>query len=47
MEEAFQAALAAVATMAHPSPTAELGLVVDASSSHVGAALQQHRGSGS
>ncbi len=49
MEEAFlaaKAALAAAVTLAHPSPSAELGLMVDASSTHVGAALQQRRGGG-
>ncbi len=47
MEEAFEAAkaaLAAAATLAHPLLMAELGLVMDASSSHMGAALQQCRG---
>ncbi len=46
-EEAFQAAkkaLASAATLAHPSPSAQLGLMVDASSTHVGASLQQRRG---
>jgi cleavage and polyadenylation specificity factor subunit 1 len=46
MEEAFRAAKAALVeatTLAHPSPSAELGLMVDASSTHVGAALQQRR----
>jgi hypothetical protein len=49
MEAAFQAAkssLASAATLAHPSPSAELGLMVDASSTHVGASLQQRRGGG-
>jgi hypothetical protein len=44
MEAAFQAAkvsLAPAATLAHPSPSAELGLMVDASSTHVVALLQQ------
>jgi hypothetical protein len=48
-EEAFQAAktaLASAATLAHPSPSADLGLMVDASSTHVGASLQQRRGGG-
>jgi cytoskeleton-associated protein 5 len=48
-EEAFQAAknaLASAATLAHPAPSAELGLMVDASSTHVGASLQQRQGGG-
>jgi transposase InsO family protein len=49
MEAAFLAAkasLVSAATLAHPSPSAELGLMVDASSTHVGASLQQCRGGG-
>jgi hypothetical protein len=49
MEEAFvmaKTALAAAATLSHPSPSAKLGLIVDASSSHVGASLQQRHGGG-
>jgi cleavage and polyadenylation specificity factor subunit 1 len=49
MEAAFLAAkasLVSAATLAHPSPSAELGLMVDASSTHVGASLQQRRGGG-
>ena len=49
MKNAFTTAKAAVssaASLAHPSPTAELVLVTDASDSHVGAVLQQReRGS--
>jgi hypothetical protein len=44
MEEAFSAtkhALAKAALLAHPSPGAEVALMVDASGYHVGAALQQ------
>jgi len=40
---AAKAALAAASSLAHPSASAELALVCDASSSHVGAALQQRR----
>ncbi len=36
-------ALVVTATLAHPSPTVELGPVLAASSSHVGAALKQCR----
>ncbi len=49
MEAAFlsaKASLVSAATLAHPSPSAELGLMVDASSTHVGASLQQRRGGG-
>ncbi len=44
MEEAFSAtkqALAKAALLAHPTPGAEVALMVDASGYHVGAALQQ------
>jgi hypothetical protein len=41
-----QGSLASAATLAHPSPSAELGLMVGASSTHIGASLQQrHVGS--
>jgi len=46
MEISFAAAkeaLANAANLSHPSPTAELAVVADASATHVGAALQQRR----
>jgi RNase H-like domain found in reverse transcriptase len=46
MKAAFTAAwvaLAHMALLAHPAADAELSLVTDASSSHVGAVLQQRR----
>jgi len=46
MRDAFsaaKAALAAASALAHPSSAAELALVCDASSTHVGAVLQQRR----
>jgi transposase InsO family protein len=46
MKEAFsaaKAALAAATALSHPIPSATLALVCDASSTHVGAALQQQR----
>jgi hypothetical protein len=44
MSAAFQAARSAISAatlLAHPSPAVELTLITDASSSHVGAVLQQ------
>jgi RNase H-like domain found in reverse transcriptase len=44
MSAAFEAAKAAVSAatlLAHPSPTADLALITDASGFHVGAVLQQ------
>ena len=44
LQTAFQAAksaLVSATSLVHPSPTAEVSLVTDASASHVGAALQQ------
>ena len=44
MEQAFSAtkqALAKATLLAHPTPGAEVALMVDASGYHVGAALQQ------
>ncbi len=44
METAFtsiKAALANAALLAHPTPVAEICLMVDASANHVGVALQQ------
>ncbi len=38
---AAKAALCKTVSLAHPSPTAELALMVDASAEHVGASLQQ------
>ncbi len=49
MEAAFAAAKAALCktvSLAHPSPTAELALMVDASAEHVGASLQQRTAAG-
>jgi hypothetical protein len=43
---AAKAALCKTVSLAHPSPTAELALMVDASAEHVGASLQQHPAAG-
>jgi hypothetical protein len=44
---AVKAALCKTVNLAHPSPTTELALMVDASAEHVGASLQQRAALGS
>ncbi len=47
MAAAFSAALCKTVSLAHPSPTAKLALMVDALAEHVGATLQQRAAPGS
>jgi RNase H-like domain found in reverse transcriptase len=42
-----RAAISEATLLDHPSPAADLMLITDASSSHVGAVLQQRKGQGS
>ena len=44
--DAAKAALASAVSLAHPSPSADVSLVTDASASHVGAVLQQRESGG-